>query len=108
MNRSWSFVFLGVLVVGILAPIVEEIIFRKLLIDNMSKYGIVASVTISAFLFGLFHGNLAQFFYAWALGIIFGFVYVYTGKIIYTILLHMSGNLVSSGIIVDVYNMVNV
>lgn len=108
MNRSWSFVFLGVLVVGILAPIVEEIIFRKLLIDNMSKYGIVASVTISAFLFGLFHGNLAQFFYAWALGIVFGFVYVYTGKIIYTILLHMSVNLVSSGIIVVVYNMVNV
>lgn len=107
MSNSWGFIILGVLVIGIVAPIVEEIIFRKVLIDNMCKYGIVAAVMLSALLFGLFHGNLSQFFYAWGLGIIFGFVYAYTGKIIYTILLHMAVNLYSSGILVVLNNLVN-
>ena len=48
----------------------------------------------SALMFGLFHGNLAQFFYAWFLGIVFGYVYYKTGNVIYTMLMHMTINFV--------------
>ena len=47
-------------------------------------------------MFGLFHGNLNQFAYAFILGVIFGFVYVKTGTIRYTILLHMIINFMGS------------
>lgn len=107
MSSSWGYIILGVFVIGIFVPIMEEIIFRKLLIDNMSKYGISAAILVSALLFGLYHGNLSQFFYAFGLGIIFGAVYAYSGKVIYTILLHISINLYSSGVLIVLNNLIN-
>ena len=87
-----------VLAVGILAPIFEELLFRKLLIDRIIKHGEFIAVLMSGLMFGLFHGNFSQFFYATALGFLWAFVYVRTGKIYYTILLHMVINLANSAI----------
>lgn len=80
----------------ICAPIAEEILFRKLLIDRTVKYGEATAVLFSGLLFGLFHGNLNQFAYAFTLGLFFGFVYVKTGNVRYTIYLHMLINFISS------------
>ena len=76
-----------VMVIG--APFVEEYIFRKQLIDRMHLYGQKTAVVVSAVMFGLFHGNLSQFFYAFALGLVFGYVYISSGKLRYSIGLHM-------------------
>ena len=81
--------WLRILVMVILAPIIEEYIFRKQLIDRMSVYGEGLAVVTSALMFGLFHGNLSQFFYAFALGLVFGYVYLKTGRLRYSIGLHM-------------------
>ena len=78
-----------VLFMVILAPMIEEYIFRKQLIDRMHIYGEKLAVVTSAVMFGLFHGNLSQFFYAFALGLVFGYVYLKTGKLRYSIGLHM-------------------
>ena len=48
---------------GIIAPILEELFFRKLLIDRMRRHGDFAAIFTSALLFGLFHQNFSQFFY---------------------------------------------
>lgn len=80
---------------GITAPIVEEIIFRKLLIDRTIKYGQGLSIVLSGLLFGLIHGNFQQFFYAFLLGMFFAYIYIRTGRLTYTILLHMVLNSVS-------------
>ncbi|MBQ8262835.1 MAG: CPBP family intramembrane metalloprotease [Lachnospiraceae bacterium] len=85
-----------VLVVGILAPIFEELIFRKLLIDRTVKYGEGVAIVASGLMFGLFHGNFSQFFFATGLGIFWAYIYIRTGKVWYTILFHMIINLVSS------------
>lgn len=77
------------LVMVILAPVIEEHVFRKQLIDRMHVYGQKTAVVVSALMFGLFHGNLSQFFYAFALGLVFGYVYLKTGKLRYTVGLHM-------------------
>ena len=82
-----SSVYTNLLLMVIMAPIFEEIIFRKLLIDRTIKYGKGVSILLSALIFGLFHGNLNQFFYAFLIGGFFAYVYIKTGKIIYTILL---------------------
>ena len=85
-----------VLFMVILAPVIEEYIFRKQLIDRMHIYGEKLAVVTSALMFGLFHGNLSQFFYAFALGLVFGYVYLKTGKLRYSIGLHMLINLIGS------------
>lgn len=77
------------LVMVILAPVIEEYIFRKQLIDRMNIYGQKLAVVTSALLFGLFHGNFSQFFYAFALGLVFGYVYLKTGRLRYSVGLHM-------------------
>ena len=88
--------WINIIIMVLLAPIYEEMIFRKLLIDRVVKYGEGTAILFSGLMFGLFHGNLNQFAYAFILGVIFGFVYVKTGTIRYTILLHMIINFMGS------------
>ena len=83
----------NLLFVGILAPILEEIFYRKLVIDRLRRYGDLIAILISGLLFGLLHGNFSQFFYACMAGFLFGYVYLYSGKLRYTIALHMTVNL---------------
>jgi membrane protease YdiL (CAAX protease family) len=88
--------FLRVLSVGILAPIFEEMIFRKLLIDRLIKHGEFVAIFLSGLTFGLFHGNFQQFFFATLCGWLWAFIYVRTGNIRNTIFLHMTINLSTS------------
>lgn len=87
-----SDMLLNLFLVSIIGPIFEEFFFRKLLIDRTIKYGARVSIILSAIIFGLFHGNLNQFFYATLLGGLLAYVYIKTGNIIYPILLHIATN----------------
>lgn len=79
---------------GILAPIMEEIFYRKLVIDRLRRYGDLFAVLASGILFGLIHGNFYQFFYAAMIGCLFGYLYLYSGRLRYTVALHMGFNLI--------------
>ncbi len=85
-------IWYNIVIVAVLAPIFEELIFRKFLIDRLGVYGQKSAIIISALLFGLLHGNLSQLFYAVFIGIILGYVYCRTGRVIYTIILHAAFN----------------
>ena len=87
---------LKVLVIVILAPVLEEYVCRKQIIDRTAQYGEKLAVFLSALVFGLLHGNLFQFFYAFALGWVFGYIYIRTGRIRYTIILHSIVNFAGS------------
>ena len=76
----------------VVAPIGEEFVFRKLIIDRTQKYGPVVSIMLSAVMFGLMHGNFYQFFYCFALGIILGYIYYSTGRLSLCIALHATIN----------------
>ena len=80
----------------ILAPVFEEILFRKLICDRVVQYGQRTAILISGLLFGLFHMNFNQFFYAAFLGGFFAFIYIRTGNLKYTIALHMIVNFLGS------------
>ncbi|MCQ2507881.1 MAG: CPBP family glutamic-type intramembrane protease [Dorea sp.] len=82
-------VWMKFLFMVILAPLIEEFIFRKTLITRLQLYGEKVAVITSAVMFGLIHGNFSQFFYATALGLIFGYVYIRSGKLRYSVGLHM-------------------
>lgn len=91
----------------ICAPIIEEYIFRKLLIDRTKRYGQGAAIWLSGMMFGLFHGNINQFMYAFAVGVLFAFIYTKTGKIQYSMILHAILNLVSGVIAPALLNGIN-
>ena len=90
-----------IITVGILPAIFEELLFRKFMIDRTLRHGEFVSCAMSGIMFGLWHGNFQQFFFAFFLGVLFAFVYIRTGRIIYTMILHASLNLVTSTVTVE-------
>ncbi|MCR5503182.1 MAG: CPBP family intramembrane metalloprotease [Lachnospiraceae bacterium] len=98
LNPVFSLIF-----IVILAPVAEELLFRKFLIDRIYGYGEAMAILLSGLMFGLYHGNLQQFIYATTIGSCFAYIYTRTGRIRYTIILHMlinsMGSLVLGGAI---------
>lgn len=94
-----------VLIAGIASPIVEELVFRKVLLGRLRVYGDVIAILVSGLCFGLYHGNIAQFLYASALGFIFAYVVIRTGDIRYTIALHICINVLGTGILPQIVKM---
>ena len=80
----------------VIGPILEELIFRKFMLDRTRAYGEKTAIIFSAVCFGLFHGNLTQFLYAGCVGLFLGYVYCKTGKVLYTMIMHMLLNGTSS------------
>lgn len=79
---------------GLLAPILEELFFRKLLIDRLYRHGELAAILTSAVFFGLIHQNFSQFFYAFGVGVILGYLYCKTRSYIAVTLAHVIFNMI--------------
>ena len=77
---------------GILAPIGEELLFRGLIQRSLLPFGKKFAIFVSAFTFGLFHGNLIQTPYAFVVGLVLGFVAA-EYNILWAMVLHMINNL---------------
>lgn len=86
----------NLLLMCVAAPVCEEIMFRRLILNRLRPYGDAFAVTASALAFGLMHGNLSQMLYAFALGCVFGYVALLAGGIRHTILLHALINSISA------------
>lgn len=89
LGSNW---WVNALFVVVLAPILEEWLFRKQIIDRTRRYGEKVSILLSALLFGLFHLNIYQFFYAFGIGLVFGYMYMRTSRLRYSVLMHMIFN----------------
>jgi len=86
---------MGVMVVMVFlcAPFFEELVFRGAVFRGFRNSGRVAGpILMSAFLFGLFHGNPTQFFYTGFLGIFLGLVADATGSLWMPVLVHFLFN----------------
>ena len=83
------------LMVGVFGPFLEEFFFRKLLIDHTRQYGELTCILTSGVLFGLFHGNFTQFFYAFGLGALLAYIYLRSGSLTLAFLFHAIFNIVS-------------
>lgn len=88
-----SSVWVNLLVVAVIAPVVEELFFRKLIMDRLLGYGELAAVLVSGLMFGLAHGNFGQFFYAFGIGMVWAYMYAKTGRISFTIVTHVIFNI---------------
>lgn len=85
---------LAIFLVGVLGPLNEEFVFRGVIYHGYQKSGrVIASIFMSALLFGLTHLNFNQMSYAFVVGIIGVLLVECTGSIISTMLFHMIINL---------------
>ncbi len=79
----------------IVAPIVEEVVFRGLVLSRLKKaMNVWVAVVISSLLFGLMHAQLLWVIYAFALGMLLAIVAERLNSIGASIILHMAFNLV--------------
>jgi uncharacterized protein len=78
----------------IAAPILEELIFRGIILDGLlKKYSSTKSILISSLLFGLVHLNPWQFVTGLIIGIFSGWVYYRTRSLSFSIIIHAAANL---------------
>ena len=88
-------VALQIITVGIAAPVVEEMVFRGILMNRMKWMPTGAAVIIQAVLFSVVHLNLFQSLYAFLAGILLGMVFIKFRSLIMVIIGHISFNLIS-------------
>lgn len=88
-----------VLYSALLAPISEELLFRKLVQGNLMPFGKRFAILTSALLFGLFHGNFLKIPYAFAMGLILGYVAA-EYSVWWSIALHAFNNFVLGDVMV--------
>ena len=77
---------------AIIPAIVEELMFRGIVLANLIPYGRGMAIITSALLFGLMHKNPQQFFYATIMGVAIGLVYVMTRSIWICMITHFLNN----------------
>lgn len=88
--------WIQVLSIVILAGVVEELLFRGVIYKRLSSMmSTKKAMVASAFMFGVFHGNLVQFLYAFALGLVLAYLYEKFKSLYAPMLLHMVANGVS-------------
>lgn len=82
------------LVITVLAPLVEEMIFRGLAYERLRRpLPMWAAVPLSALFFGVSHGNLSQGIYAALLGVCLAVVYEKDGGLLGSWIFHLGANL---------------
>lgn len=78
----------------ILAPLTEELVFRGYILGNLKQYGRSIALGLSAFMFGLYHMNAIQTPFAFAIGLILGYLALEYG-LVWAIIFHLGNNLFS-------------
>jgi len=91
--QSGPLFYMTIIKATILAPILEEIIFRAGLLKNlMSKYSTYSSVIVSSLIFSLIHFQLEVFGALFVISLLISRLYIKTGTIIAPVLFHIINN----------------
>lgn len=87
-------IWLGLILYGVVSPMVEEMVFRGVIYNRVKKfYPVWKSVLVSAVLFGVFHGNILQFIYGVIMGILIALCYEWIGCFGAPVLYHAAANI---------------
>ncbi len=83
----------GVLfVVAVLPSVLEELLFRGMLLNGLKQFGEGIAILVCGGLFALYHQNPAQTLYQFCCGAAFAFVAIRSGSVLPTILSHLFNN----------------
>ncbi len=88
LNNDPAVLALYGLSVVVIPPLVEEVMFRGVILQSLRRYGDGFAVLVSAMLFGMYHGNLIQMVFAFLSGLALGYVVIRTNSLLPSILIH--------------------
>ncbi len=88
----------GIIVICLVGPIMEELLFRGAIQGYMMKIYKKPSnaILLSALIFGVIHGNPAQIPFAFLIGLVMGALYYRTGSLMPGIIIHVVNNSIST------------
>lgn len=90
-NGGWS-----VLMLVVLAPVMEEVLFRGILLESVrSKHSSGRAIVVSALMFGVVHIIPQQVINAFVIGLILGYIYVRTESLWPVIIIHALNNAIA-------------
>ena len=92
--RAMSRNVFGIISIAIMAPLVEELLFRGAIQGYMLRKGMkpLHAILIASAIFGIVHMNPIQIPFAFAIGMIFGWLYYRTGSVVPGIVGHFINN----------------
>ena len=82
----------ALIIVALTPAICEELVFRGFIQSGYEKQPIVIAAIVNGLFFGMIHLNLHQFFYAFAMGIVFAYMVHITRSILSVVLAHFVVN----------------
>ena len=83
----------GLLLYGLLAPVLEEVVFRKALYGIFRRFAsFTMAMVVSAALFGIYHGNAVQGLYGFLMGLVLAVSYEEYQSILAPVLFHGGAN----------------
>lgn len=89
---------MGAFTISVLAPLLEEVMFRGAIQGYMMRRmrSPWAAIIAAALVFGIFHMNPVQVVYATLLGVVFGWIYYRTGSLMSVIVGHVLNNTIAT------------
>ncbi len=92
LQPNLSSLLLNLFVFSVLPALLEELVFRGYVLRALRPHGDWFAVFVSALLFGLMHGNIAQIPFALIVGMALGWLYIMTDNIWIPIAVHLINN----------------
>lgn len=84
----------GLFLYGLVSPAVEELLFRTVFFSRMKRrFHPAIAVIVSSMFFGLYHGNLVQGIYGFAMGLLMCIACEYVHSVTGAFLMHSAANL---------------
>lgn len=84
--------FLAIVLVAFVPAVLEELIFRGMILQGLRKFGSWPAILISAGLFALMHASAIQLVYTFLFGIVLALVVIKTGSILSSMICHFTAN----------------
>lgn len=95
-NKVTVPLYISIIATGFIGPILEEILFRYILFNNLNKFNSKKkSLIITTIIFAVIHLNIIKIIYAFILGLILNITYIKSNNIKVPILIHISANIMS-------------
>ena len=93
VSMNILFLILSSVIIG---PIVEEIIFRHILISKLEKFNNrIVTILLASLIFAIIHNGIINIIYTFILGIILNTIYIKNKNLLYPIIVHSSANLIT-------------
>lgn len=90
--NSPSEALVAIFAVAVVPAITEEMLFRGVILTKLKPYGQGFAVVVSSVLFSLMHGNFVQIPFTLFVGLVLGYVTIYSGSILPAMLIHFANN----------------